>query len=493
MPISQKTRRQIARPLVLLLLLIIPVMAATTPNILFIIADDSSCHWGQAYNCSWVKTPHIDALAKQGIIFDNCYTPTSKCAPSRASILTGRNPWQLEDAANHMCYFPSKFMSFGDRLAASGILAGSLGKVWGPGEAKDAAGVTRDWGMPAAKGGKESDPGAGLTTFLSSRQKDQPFFFWFGSHYPHRSYKKDSGIAAGKKITDIDRVPSYWPDNEIVRSDMLDYAVEVEGFDAQVGSLMKALEKSGELANTIIIVTSDHGMPFPRVKGHTYTDAHRVPMVISWANGLQQPGRRVKDYISFVDLAPTFLALQQVSAGNMAPITGRGFVDLLLNKPEMVRDYALIGRERNDWGRPELQSYPARGMVTDGHLLVLNYKSDRWPCGNPEAGYPDTDDSPTKQLLADGRDNPALKEFWQHCFGMRPEEQFFNLTTDPDNVKNLATDPSSMAKKEAIKAKLTSILTQQQDPRASGNGDVFDAYVPTKTDWIGKFEKLKAK
>ena len=74
---------------------------AARPNVLFIIADDASRHFGAAYGCNWVKTPNIDRLAKQGLVFDKAYTPTSKCAPSRASILTGRNPWQLEDAANH--------------------------------------------------------------------------------------------------------------------------------------------------------------------------------------------------------------------------------------------------------------------------------------------------------------------------------------------------------------------------------------------------------
>jgi len=74
---------------------------AARPNVLFIIADDASRHFGDAYGCTWVKTPNIDRLAKQGLVFDNAYTPTSKCAPSRAAILTGRNPWQLEEAANH--------------------------------------------------------------------------------------------------------------------------------------------------------------------------------------------------------------------------------------------------------------------------------------------------------------------------------------------------------------------------------------------------------
>lgn len=94
------------------------------PNILFIIADDASMHFGAAYNCSWVKTPHIDRLSNRGLIFDNVYTPTGKCAPSRAAILTGRNPWQLEEAANHVPYFPAKYIAFSEALRQAGIHVG---------------------------------------------------------------------------------------------------------------------------------------------------------------------------------------------------------------------------------------------------------------------------------------------------------------------------------------------------------------------------------
>jgi len=215
---------------------------SSTPNVLFIIADDASRHYGQAYGCDWVKTPNIDRLAKAGLTFDNAYTPTSKCAPSRAAILTGRNPWQLEDAANHQPYFPAKFMAFSEALAQAGVHCGGAGKTWGPGEAKTADGQARDFSLGKAAGAKGgSSPGDGLAAFLESRPEGKPFFYWFGSSNPHRGYKSDSGIDAGKKPSDIDHLPAYWPDNDIVRRDMLDYAIEVEAFDAQVGSLIDSL------------------------------------------------------------------------------------------------------------------------------------------------------------------------------------------------------------------------------------------------------------
>ena len=268
------------------------------PNILFVIADDASSHFGQAYSCGWVKTPNIDRLARGGLVFDNTYTPTAKCAPSRSAILTGRNPWQLEDAANHQPQFPVKFVVFSEALREAGIHVGGHGKIWGPGSALTAEGTPRSFGFDHDASGKNFE------AFLKRRPAGTPFFYWFGSHNPHRTYKEDSGIAAGKKTADIDRVPRIWPDNDTVRRDMLDYAVEVEAFDAEVGTLLRALDASGEASNTLVIVTSDNGMPFPRSKGHNYDISNREPMVACWPAGIARPGRRVTEFVSFIDFAP---------------------------------------------------------------------------------------------------------------------------------------------------------------------------------------------
>ncbi len=471
-----------------------PVPPRARPNILFIIADDASRHFGKAYACNWVKTPNIDRLAKQGLVFDNAYTPTSKCAPSRAAILTGRNPWQLEAAANHQPYFPAKFMAFSEALDKAGIACGAAGKTWGPGEAKQADGSPRTFALRGNGVVKDSAPGADLTAFVKNRAPGQPFFYWFGSHYPHRKYTLDSGIAAGKKVTDINRVPAYWPDHDVVRRDMLDYAIEVEAFDAQVGSLLGALETSGEAGNTLIIVTSDNGMPFPRVKGHTYDDANRMPFVVSWPGRIAQPGRRVADFISFIDLAPTFLELFGVNGTTqgMAPITGRSLTDLFLGQAKGDRGFVIIGRERNDVlarpGSPAGLGYPARALREGDWLYVRNFAPERWPCGNPELGFKDTDSSPTKTCVAEqGEQNP----FWQHAFGKRTAEQLFDLSQDPDCVTNLASHPDFAAKLSALRDKLKAELKRQQDPRALGQGDVFDQYPSPRVTPAGPGAKKK--
>ena len=103
-----------------------PKVPRVRPNILFCIADDASYPHMGAYGCDWVKTPGFDSVAKQGVLFTRGYTPNAKCAPSRACILTGRNSWQLEEAANHWCDFPAKFKSYSEALLDSGYFTGCL-------------------------------------------------------------------------------------------------------------------------------------------------------------------------------------------------------------------------------------------------------------------------------------------------------------------------------------------------------------------------------
>src|SRR5262249_2978032 len=149
-----------------------------------------------------------------------------------------------------------KYKVFSEVMHDAGVHVGANGKTWGPGIARTADGKPRSFGM--ITGAKKGDHAAAFRAFLAARSKDKPFFFWFGSHFPHRAYKLDSGLAAGKKPSDIDRVPACWPDNDVVRRDMLDYAVAVENFDQQVGALLKELRASGLADNTLVIVTSDH-------------------------------------------------------------------------------------------------------------------------------------------------------------------------------------------------------------------------------------------
>jgi len=450
-------------------------------RVLFCIADDASPHFG-AYGCTWAKTPAIDRLAQEGITFDRAYTPTAKCSPARAAILTGRYPWQLEAAANHNPFFPPNSMAFTEALADAGVAVGAAGKFWSPGVAQTADGADRTWGIGPPGLARSGEAASSYREFLAGLPPDKPAFFWFGSTNPHRPYARDAGLAAGKQLTDIDRVPAYWPDDEIVRRDMLDYATRIEAFDAEIAALLDVLDTSGQAKNTIVIVTSDHGMPFPRVKGHCFEAAHRVPLVVRLpAGGREAGGRRVNDFVNFVDLAPTFLELFGIAAetSGMRPITGRSIVDLFEDRPVAgpPRDATFIGRERNDVngraGTPSGLGYPARGIREGNHLYVKNFAPDRWPCCDPDLGLTDTDPGPTKQFIAVAG---QLDRFWNRCFGLRPAEELYDVEKDPDCLKNLAGDAAHVTVRSRLAERLMAALREQEDPRVLGKGDVFDQY-----------------
>jgi len=466
-----------------------PAKPPAKPNILFAIADDWSYGHAGAYGCKWVKTPAMDRVAREGILFTQAYTPNGKCSPSRACIITGRNPWQLKEAGNHWSVFPAEFKSFQEALGEQGYFVGMTGKGWGPGIAKNAAGENREMaGKPfdarrfptrIAKGIPPHDYAGNFNDFLDAAPKDKPWSFWYGSHDPHRGYEYGSGVAKGaKKTSDIERVPACWPDTEEVRNDMLDYAFEVENFDLHLGRMLAELEKRDLLENTIVVVTSDNGMPFPHCKGYAYNNSDHLPLAIMWPKGIAKPGRVVDDYVSFIDFAPTFLEVAGVEQGTsgMAPITGRSLTEFFKSKKSgrviPKRDHVLLAKERNDVGRPNDEGYPIRGIVKDGMLYLHNFETNRWPGGVVETGYKDTDDSPTKTVVLATEKQPDLKHFFDASFGKLPTDQLFDLRRDPDCMTNLAATASFTA----FQKQLFDELKQQGDPRMLGNGQVYDKY-----------------
>lgn len=468
--------------------------ADAPPNILFAIADDWGPHAG-VYGTSWVKTPAFDRIAKEGLLFKNAYTPVAKCAPSRAIVLTGRNAWQLEEAGNHMAMFPAKFKSWPEVLTEKGWHMGITGKGWGPGIANDASGKPRlitgkpfhkHKAKPPATDMGNNDYAANFVDFLEAAEDGKPWCFWYGSTEPHRSYEYQSGVnKGGKKLSDIDRVPAYWPDTEEVRHDMLDYAFEVEHTDRHLALMIAELEKRGQLDNTLIIVTADHGMPFPRAKGYAYEDSNHVPLAIRWPGKVKNPGRVIDDFVNFTDIAATLLDVAGISEADsgMKPITGKSWREIWESEKAgqviAARDYVLIGKERTDVGRPNDWGYPIRGMIQNGWLFLKNYEPTRWPAGNPETGYLDTDASPTKTLILERGRKDRTDKYWQLNFGMRPAEELYDLTSDRDCVHNLAGDSVQAERKTTLLTAMEDKLKAQNDPRMLGQGKVFDNYVPT--------------
>ncbi|MCR9197420.1 MAG: sulfatase [Planctomycetaceae bacterium] len=460
---------------------------AQRPNILFCISDDQSWMHAGAYGCGWVNTPAFDRVARDGLLFLNAYTPNAKCAPSRACLLTGRNTWQLEAACNHWCYFPPQFRSWFEGLSQHGYHVGYTGKGWAPGIAKDAAGkprqltgrrYSRQTLKPPTKAISRNDYAANFADFLQD-SGDRPWCFWYGSTEPHRRYEYGTGVSvAGKSIEDIDEVPGFWPDNETVRNDMLDYALEIEHFDTHLGRMLQQLEQSGQLANTLIIVTADNGMPFPRVKGQEYEMSNHLPLAVMWQDRIVEPGRVVEDLVSFIDIAPTAVAAAQLSWDEveMADTPGRSLLPLFDNTAtDAHREFVVFGKERHDIGRPQDQGYPIRGIVDGDYLYLKNYETTRWPAGNPETGYLNCDGSPTKtELLNAHRYGTDTSSRWQLAFGKRPAEELYRIVDDRYCLNNLASNPTFEKVRRSLAAKLQQRLQSQDDPRQRGQNDYFE-------------------
>jgi arylsulfatase A-like enzyme len=477
------------------------------PNILFCIADDASFQHMSAYGfglTKWVNTPGFDRVAKEGLLFTRAYTPTAKCAPSRASILTGRNPWQMKEAGNHNPIYPADLSTFVEVLGKNGYATGFTGKGWGPGNAGKTNGRPRQLTGPEynqiktkalTKAMSGTDYTANFKAFLNDKPAEQPFFFWYGSHEPHRGYAYGSGVALGKKNTkDIDQVPPFWIDNETVRNDMLDYALELEYYDQQLLSILKTLEDAGELDNTLIIVTSDNGMPFPRVKGHLYDYDNHLPLAMMWKNNIASPGRKINDFVSFIDFAPTILDVAQVEPkGKMQPIQGSSLLNIFRSPAakDNNRERVILGREREDVGRPNDEGYPVRAIVKGNFFYAVNYEPSRWPSGNPETGYADTDGGPTKTELLQANRKGQHKDLWQLSFGIKGSEELYQTDKDPYSMNNLAADPAFAAIKARLRKEMEAELKKQGDPRMFGKGYLFDQYPYAQEGVRNFYERYK--
>lgn len=478
-----------------------PTLSRAT-NVLLIVADDQSYPHAGAYGCPWVDTPGFDRIASEGILFNRCYTPNAKSAPSRASLLTGRYSWQLGSLGNHIPIWPDdQYTTLFEALSNNGVRAAFTGKGWAPGDAGKRNGQPRRLtGKPYQKCLMAAPPttelgkwdyAANFEQFLNESKDGQPWIFWMGIREPHRKYQQGSGLAlSGKALSDIDDFPGYLPDNEIVRGDMLDYGYEISYYDTHVVKALDLLREKGLADDTVVIITSDNGMPFPRRKGNSYECSTHLPLAIMWPSGIKKPGRSCDEYVSLVDLCPTILEIMgvdPVSAG-MEPTEGVSLTPILNDSSSLGRDFALFGRERHDEARPANAGYPIRGILSDGYLYLVNFEEELWPAGNPEFGYRDVDSSPTKTFILEQRRNNENLGYWDLCFGKRPHEELYDVENDPDCLVNLAYKSKHKGLKKQLHKLLWSELKRTGDPRIKGKGDSFNSYPFYKKELWNAYE-----
>ena len=452
-------------------------LANDRPNILLAIGDDISWQGIGSYGAEYVNTPTFDRLAVEGVLFNNAYCSAPGCSPSRAALLTGQYVWQIQEAGTHGSDFPSELKVYPELLEAEGYETGYTGKPWGPGRLternRNPAGVEYNkltLKEVPAKGISNKDYAGNFKEFLSGKPEGKPFVFWFGAHEAHRSFELGSGAKNGIDMDKV-RVPGFLPNTDLTREDVADYGLEIEWFDSHLGQMIETLREAGELENTIIVVTADNGMAFPRAKANNYEYGVHMPLIISWPAGIKATNRRVEDFVSLIDLAPTFLEAAgvdvpgEMSAKSLMPI-------LKSNKSGQVeaeRTFVLSGRERHTHARPENLGYPIRALHTAKYNYIRNLFPGRSPAGFE---FKDVDSSPSHLLMLESMDS----ELTQLAYGPRPFEELYDKEKDPYCLNNLAANPEYRSILDEMNEQLQSELHKGGDPRILGYGDIFDSY-----------------
>ena len=498
------------------------------PNILFFFADD----WGRFARIyaehgrtaglnGILKTPNLDRLAKSGVLFRNAHVNAPSCTPCRSSLLSGQHFWRTgRGAILQGAVWDETIPTYPLLLRDAGYHLGKSYKVWSPGSPADApyggqkhayekAGrafnnfsenatelVAKGATVEAARNQLLSEVRGNFQAMLAAKPAGQPFAYWFGPTNTHRAWVRGSG----KKLWDIDpdalkgKLPTFLPDVPVVREDLADYLGEAQALDAAMGVLLAELEKTGELSRTLIAVSGDHGAPgFPHGKCNLYGFGTGVSLIVAGPG--VRGGRVVDDMVTLPDLAPTFL-----EAGGVKPpavMTGRSLWNILQSESQGLvdpsRTWVVAGRERHvEVARPDYSPYPQRALRTLDHVLIVNFKPERWPLGNPYrldgtneptfdevaqttfVTLPDDDAGPTKAWFVGARKSPEWSAMFDKFYGRRPMFELYDLRKDPDEMNNVAEDPAYAAIRKEMTDRLFTILRETGDPRMADEGKYFE-------------------
>jgi len=497
-------------------------------NILFVFADD----WGRYAGVyagidgkpsinDVIKTPHVDRMAREGTTFRHAFVNAPSCTPCRSSLLSGRYFFNTgRGAILQGAIWDEKIPSFPLMLRDTGYHIGKSYKVWSPGTPADAPfggqahayeksgrapnnfseeateRVAKGMTVAAARDEILAQVRGNFDAFLADRKPGQPWHYFFGPTTTHRKWIKGSG----KSLWGIEpealkgKMPAFLPDVPEVRQDVADYLGECQAVDAYVGELRARLEAAGELDRTLIVISGDHGMPgVPSGKCNLYDHGTAVTLVMRVPGG--KAGRVVDDFVCLPDLAPTFMEVG--GAKPPAGLYGRSLVAILKSAKsgqiEADRTWVITGRERHvEDAREGFLPFPMRALRNRDFIYIRNFAADRSPMGdaktaleasvlasgalteNTRVGFADMDSSPTKEWIIAQRADPKWQWHFEHAFGRRPREELYDLRKDPDQVKNVASDPAYAQTKAALAKQLMTTLTDAKDPRVTGDGMTFE-------------------
>lgn len=427
------------------------------PNIIFFIADDVSWNDYGCYGNSAARTPNIDALAKNGIRFDQAYLTTSSCSPSRSSIITSRYPHNNGKAAElhqpitwNIPWFPELLRKAGYYTALSG--KHHMTSTTGPN------GETRPKPFDHVDGGKTKQNGGGHANWISTTQnrpKDKPFFFWFAAYDAHRGWDADRQWKADEygpmhEPEDV-IVPPFLIDDDATRTDLASYYNEVTRFDHFIGLVVKELKTQNALDNTLIYILADNGRPFPRAKTRLHDSGMKTALVAHWPKGIKSKRNTSNSLVSVIDLAPTVLNAAKLEIPQS--MQGVSMMPLLAGKSNSIRKYAF---SEHNWHDYEAHG---RGIRGDGFFLIRNFRPKL-----PWQGPADSVRSPSHVSLQSHRDKNKLKPAQKDVFlTPRPEIELYDLKSDPHQLTNLAGDSQFAKQQSKLKETLSIWMKETHD------------------------------
>jgi arylsulfatase len=414
------------------------------PNFIFFLADDISQEDYGCYGHPVIKTPHIDALAENGMRFDNAYLAISSCSPSRCSIITGRYPHNTGAPELHS-RLPEDQIRFPELLRKEGYYTALSGKNHMFGNKDRAFDLITHGGGP---GGSDD-----WVELVRDRPKDQPFFFWFAANDAHRDWTL-SGHAPTYDPADV-IVPPYNVDTPVTREDYAKYCHEVSRFDHFVGLVRAELERQGVLGNTFLVVGSDNGRPFPRAKSRLYDSGIKTPWVVHFPKVVKN-GAVTRSFVSSIDLGATCLDLAGV--GIPEAIQGRSFLPILKDPEVVVRE--VIFAEQN-WHVYRNHSRLVRWG--DFAYIRNNFPNQINICAESDLTYP-----AGKEIWRAHAAGKTTEKHWQTFSNPCPDEELYNVKEDPHQLTNLATQ-SGYAEQIAIARRALALWTEQTGDTVPAN------------------------
>lgn len=434
--------------------------AGEQPNIVLIIADDMNWDDCGAYGHPAIRTPNIDALAADGLLFQHAYLTTNSCSPSRSSILTGQYPHNTGAEQLHWP-LPAQSRTVAEELQGLGYYTAAAGK-WHLGDAVRShfdriyEASTAGFVLPS---GKDGQPGKMVAAqpsgcedweqALDDRPRDKPFFLWLAALDPHREYTPGA-LQPPHQLSDV-IVPAHLPDTPAVREDLRLYYDEIGRLDGYVGKVVAKLKEQAVDENTLIVFISDNGRPFPRDKTTLYDGGIRTPWICRWPQRIPA-GVTTTSLVSAVDIAATFL---EVAGGDKSALggTGKSFAGVLEDSTLEYREYAFAEDHWHDY------EDHARCVMDQRFKLIRNDYVDLPSTPSADAGRGLTWQAMLK-LQAAGE----LAPHQQMCFlAPRPAWQLFDLQRDPGELVNRYEDAAYASIRHELEVALAAWTIETDD------------------------------